>query len=396
MKAAGIAVLFLLVAACGSTQSAATPSPTITPTVTPTAAPSPNGPLLFAVLEAKGTASATTYNTVAIAGLDGVARAKTTFTPMPVPNLGCIGAILPPSAHVAAGKVFYADGKGLIRSLAIDGTITTVTTFPMTSSQQELSFAVSPDGSRVLGTILTTPVDAAPCSGSASTGSFAFDAYSAASGEASKLVYHESLTKPDSIMALTGWDALGPIGTSPTVWATQGGGPGSTLGTFVRIDPSTLRVTSQFGDPGSCRAWDSVQSGAFVCTRDSVPTSSDPYGPVNQPVSIRSASGAEAWHFTVTSVNGAHSPFLAPDEQHVVICCDFSTSSAWLIDRQGHQVFLRAGFFDSGWLDATTLFGYSDQSPTSPTGTLAYVALDAPGNYVSMGFSGSIVGTVRA
>src|SRR5438128_10819296 len=85
--------------------------------------------LLFAVLEAKGTANSWTYNTVAIAGLDGYARAKTTFTPMPVPSLGCMGAVIPPSAHVAAGKVFFADAKGVVRSLSIDGTIRTVATF---------------------------------------------------------------------------------------------------------------------------------------------------------------------------------------------------------------------------------------------------------------------------
>jgi hypothetical protein len=420
MRAVAVTILLLLVAACGSAQArratspvaqvSSSPSAATTPTAVASAARSPRpgptvGPqptpktsptLLFAVLEANGTANTWTYNTVAIAGLDGYARAKTTFTPVPTPNLGCIGGVLPQSAHVAAGKVFYSDAKGVVRSLGIDGTITVAATFPITSTQQMLSFAVSPDGLRILGTILTIPNNAAmACGGSPSTGAFTFDAYAAASGQAVQLLYHQTFGQAPNVIALTGWDALGPIGTYPTVWASQGGGPGSTLGTFVRIDPTTLKVVAPFSNPSSCRVWDSVQSGAFVCMPAGKPTSSDPYAPIAQPVSIRNAAGQEEWHFTVTSVNGAWAPHLAADEQHAVICCDFDTSSVWLVDRQGHQVFLRSGFYDSGWLDATTVVGSTGQTASSPDGTLAYVALNAPGTYVSLGFSGSVVGTVR-
>jgi hypothetical protein len=351
--------------------------------------------LLFAVLEAKGTANAWTYNTVAIAGLDGYARAQTTFVPMPVPKMGCIGAIIPESAHVAAGKVYFADGKGVVRSLSSTGQITLVATFPLTSAQQMLSFAVSPDGSRLLGTVFTLPAKVnSACSGVPDTG-FAMDVYSAPAGGASTLLYHQSLqSAPSNVMALTGWDALGPVGTSPTVWASQGGGPGSQLGVAVRIDAGTGKVLRQVGDPGSCLVWNSVQSGASVCTLAPVSTSTNPYGPVSQPVSIRTAAGLEEWHFTVTSVNGAFSPYLAPDEQHVVICCNFETSSNWLVDRQGHQTLLKTGFYASGWLDAATVVGFSAQTGASP-GMLSYIALNSPGTFVSMGFTGSVVGTVR-
>src|SRR5436853_7656530 len=114
---------------------------------------------------------------------------------MPVPALGGIGAVIHPSAHVAAGKVFFADAKGVVRSLSIDGTIRTVATFQMTSPQQMLSFAVSPDGTRVLGTVFTIPTNAFSCDGSASTGTFAFDAYSASNRGATHFVYHQSLAE---------------------------------------------------------------------------------------------------------------------------------------------------------------------------------------------------------
>ena len=233
MKKVGIAITVLILTACGSVATNPSTSPVAGVTGTPGASsPSAASPsasaggtkaLLFAVLEAKGTANAWTYNTVAIAGLDGYAKAKTTFTPMPVPNVGCMGAILPLSAHVAAGKVYFADGKGVIRSLATDGTVTKVATLPMTSTQQMLSFAVSPDGSQIDATVLTIPTNAIGCSGS-SSGTFTFDAYSVTSPTSNTLVYRQSWSSvPASLMSLTGWDAFGPIGTYPTVWASQGG-----------------------------------------------------------------------------------------------------------------------------------------------------------------------------
>src|SRR6478752_4453210 len=177
-----VMVLLLMIVGCGQSQGQAGASPaaqTTTPNATAIAAPaspspissalpqpSPSKSLLFAVLEAKGTANAWTYNTVAIAGLNGYARAKTTFVPMPVPKMGCIGAIIPESAHVAAGRVYFADGKGVVRSLSVTGQVTVVATFALTSSQQMLSFAVSPDGSRLLGTVFTLPAKVnSACSG---------------------------------------------------------------------------------------------------------------------------------------------------------------------------------------------------------------------------------------
>lgn len=367
----------------------------------PSAITSPSaGPLVFAVLEAKTPGSPYTWNTVVIAGVDGHEWAKTTFAPMPVPATGCMGAILQPSAHVAAGKVFYADAKGVIRSLAIDGAVTTVTTFPMTTSQQMLSFAVSPDGTRLLGTVLTVPANAWSCDGSSSSASYAFDTFTAITGEPSRLVDHQTWNKPQNVLALTGWDAVGPIGTYPTVWASQGGGPGSTLGVLVRVDAATVKPLGQLADPSKCRVWDSVPSGAFVCMDGSVTTGGGAADQnVNQLVSVRNANGTELWHFTVTGQNAPFGPFLAPDGQHVLICCndlDLANSHELLVGRDGVQVNLATGFGASGWLDSQTMVGWVKGDPLSQGPfPLAYVAASAPGTVVSMGFSGLFVGTVR-
>ena len=386
MKAILAAAILLFAIACGQSQghqAASSPS-----------APASPQPLLFAVLQANGTPNAWTYNTVVIAGLDGRERATATFAPMPVPVLGCMGAVLPPSAHVAAGKVFFADSKGVVRSLSIDGTVAVAATFPMTSSQQIMSFAVSPDGTSLLGTIFTVPSNAGLACGEQSTSAnYTFDAYSAPAGGTSTLVYRQAWSAPHDVLALTGWDAVGPIGTYPTVWATQGGGPGSTLGVKVRVDASTLMPGAQFSDPSKCQAWDSNQSGTFVCTGDAVITGGGTANQkVNEQVSVRNADGTEIWHSTVMGQNGTFGPFLAPDGQHVMICCNdlnLSGTHELLIARDGSQVDLATGFGAYGWLDSTTMVGWVNSN-------LAYVDSNSPGLAVSIGFAGAFVGTVRA
>jgi hypothetical protein len=400
MKAIGVAAILLIVSACGQVaqrpstspvaRATASPIATTTPQPTPNTSPTP----LFAVLEAKGTANAWTYNTVAIVGLDGYARAKTTFTPMPVPKLGCMGAILPAQAQVAAGKVFFADGKGVVRSLGIDNKVSIAATFPMTTTQQMLSFAISPDGTQVVGTLLTIPNTAnLACSGSTS-GTWTYDAYAATGPTTNRLVYHLSwTTPPPSLMALTGWDAIGPIGTYPTVWASQGGGPSSTLGVYVRVDSTTLKPGVQLSDPNKCQVWNSVQDGSFVCMANAVMTGGGTANQrVSQPVSVRRASGTEVWHATVIGQNAPFGPYLAPDGQHFAICCndlDLANSHEVIVGRDGSQVSLAKRFGASGWLDSTTVVGWTGSG-------MSYVATSSPDRAVSMGFSGLFVGTVRA
>ena len=399
------AILLVLTAACGqmpgtATSASATPVVTASPTVRPTAAPSaksspqttprPSATLLFAVLEAKGTPNSWTYNTVAIAGLDGRARAKTTFAP--IANPSCL--VLPQSAHVAAGKVFFADGKGVVRSLAIDGRVAVAATFPLSSPNQMLSFAVSPDGTSLLGTVFTGPASAMSCAGSPA-GTFTFDAYAATNGGSRRLLYHQVSSTLPSVLALTGWDSVGPLGSYPAVWWSQGGGPGSTLGVAVRVDPTTGKPGAQLSDPTACQVWDSVGSGSFVCLKDGVmKNGGSPQQTVNVPVSVRRADGTELWQFTAVGQNTPFGPYLSSDAQHVLICCNdlnLADSHEQLVGRDGSKVDLARGFGVSGWLNPTTVVGWTSSSGNQ----MAYVALSAPNTAVSMGFTGLFVGTVQ-
>jgi hypothetical protein len=192
-------------------------------------------------------------------------------------------------------------------------------------------------------------------------------------------------------MELTGWDSLGPIGQYPSVWATQGGGPGLDLGAFVRIDPTTLKVRSTFSDSSTCLVWNSVASGDFVCTQNPVPDPSDESGFLyQQPVSVRRASGRQSWHFSVTGPNGAYGPLLAPDSQHALICCDTNDAGdvhEWLVGHDGSQVTLAGGFYAEGWLDSRTLIADSAAG-------LAFFQVADPTRSTSIAVAGAFLGTV--
>src|SRR5258706_12414457 len=175
-----------------------------------------------------------------------------------------MAAILTPAAYAAAGKVFFADGIGEVRSLSISGQVANVTTFPFSGRQQMLSFAVSPDGGRLLGAVFTLPAKPGlACSGTPAVGGYTLDVYSARPGGSSTLLVHQSFTNPD-VMALVGWDEVGPLATYPTTWASQGGLPTAFAGTPVRIDSATGNVLKQVA-PVSCYGQDIVLSGDYVC-----------------------------------------------------------------------------------------------------------------------------------
>jgi hypothetical protein len=348
------------------------------PSPIPTGRPSPT--LLFAALEAKGTTNPQAWNTVAIAGLDGYARAKATFTPMPLPYVGCAGAVLPTMAYAVAGKVYFSDNTGRIRSLSITDQVALVTTFPIASTQQMLSFAVSPDGSRLLAAIFTLPPKPAsgdPCGGAPAfgPGSFTLDVYSAAAGGSSQLLYHEvlatSAAELASVMAFIGWDQVGPVGTYPTEWATQGGGPIHYFGLPVRIDTTTGKVTGPVSS--TCQVWDIAANGDYVCEGGGA-------------MSVRGPDGSELWHVVEPANESYFLDLVSPDIRHVVAA---TSSGTKVFATDGSAVTLAGPFQHEGWLDATTLIG------GNPGTNFSYVSLAAPGTQVDIGFKGLFVGTVR-
>jgi hypothetical protein len=367
-----------------SPSASPTPNAGASPSPAPVALPTPStsASLLFAVLEAKGAASKVVqWDTVAIAGLDGYARAKTTFTPMRVPTVGCTGgAVTPPSAHVAAGKVYFADGAGVVRSLSVNGQTTTVATFPLTSGQQMLSFVISPDATRLLGAVFTMPPNPQfGCNGSHGVGDFTLDVYSAPAGGTNILLRHEVLQHNDpavtiwpvNVMALVGWDQVGPVATYPSEVVSQGHPPLNYTGTPVRVDLNDGTVLKQVSDPASCYVQDIVLSGNFACS----------LGAANE-LSVRRPDRSEIWRGK-SQLQNFFVAFLSPDEGRTVL----AGSGTEVLGLDGSRVLV--AIWPVGWLDSATLIGTND------AGNLSFVALNGPGTNVDMGFKGQFVGTVR-
>ena len=120
---------------------------------------------------------------------------------------------------------------------------------------------------------------------------------------------------------------------------------------------------------------------------------------VVQPVSVRSANGTELWHSTVAGQNVPFGPLLAPDGQHLMICCNdlnLADSHEMLVGRSGSQVNMIKGFLPTGWLDGTTMIGELNTNPLEQGPfALGYVQSASPTKFTSMAFTGKFVGTVR-
>ncbi len=152
----GVLVGLLLLSSCGPTTSAQhAANPTGQASASPARSAAP-GELLFAVSQG-GACQTSCPSTVAIVGVDGRTRAKTTFMPPMLPSVGCEGGFVTSPVQVAAGGVYYLDAAGAVRRLRSSGDIQVVARFPILTSQQVTWFAVSPDGTRFMASLVAFP-----------------------------------------------------------------------------------------------------------------------------------------------------------------------------------------------------------------------------------------------
>src|SRR5260221_6749034 len=250
-QATAVAV-FVAMCACGSSSTAQhpSPSPSQSPTPSPVASASPTGPCaanvptglprLMAVLERKSppgdpslSRPLASHDTLALAGLNAVARAHATFQPRSRPYIGNAETLLSPhEAYVLHGLSYYIDGIGSVWTMGADGRQATVARFPIGLSQQEVSFAVSPDGCHLAATVLTIPPKGAPTSGEpfpTLNGTWKLEVMVAdVGGTAQTIRSWTSVQYPGQSgglqnLVLVGWDATGPIVVTDSPLGTQNG-----------------------------------------------------------------------------------------------------------------------------------------------------------------------------
>ncbi|MDQ6773040.1 MAG: hypothetical protein M3024_08635 [Candidatus Dormibacteraeota bacterium] len=369
-RAARLAVVALAAAACSLQSSAATPSPS---------SPLPRGALL-AVLE-PGSFSQVAYahESVALIGASGRAVARQTFAARSVPRVALAAPVMAPEAQVAAGRVWFVDGGGSVRSLDAAGKVVEVTRFPLDSPQKMLSFAVSGDGGRLMAAEFTwSPPATGP---GAADQPLAYDVYSAAPAAAAVLVAHHEWSQGPTpqlaqpVLQLVGWAKAAPLAVVDTALpGTQETLPEPFSGPLVEVAAT--------GSPG-------VEIGGSDCNAVSVLPDETVlcYDPASGSASVRSKAGRRLFELTGTPLANVEGTALAPDGRHAAL-------GSVVLGQDGHRLQLPPAFQPEGWVDAATVVGvqFTDQGESN----LELIRLSQPGNVVDAGVKGTYVGTLTA
>jgi hypothetical protein len=338
--------------------------------------------------------------TVAIVGQDGRVRATAAFDESPHPSIGCEGTFVVAPVQVAAGSVYFLDATGLVRRLRPSGEVQDIARFPILTSQQLTWFAVSPDGTQLMASIVAYPPLASPqpspqgCPQHA-PGDVVQQLYMAVAGGATTALAASSPQPvgkygPQHLVAVVGWDHTGPVATTDTYMAYIGFIDGTVwLGPAAHLDGK--------GQPGppiggsDCNAaFGELPDGTLICFDPQQPT-------------VRDTAGSVLW--SLPSIDPANSQSygtmsLSPDGKHIALSLldnmQFVADSSVIVSRDGVRTKLSSGFEPQGWLDGQTLIGQhgsmqamcSGCTPQFVPSSLAVVHAQSPTKIEDLGFQG--------
>lgn len=393
MRLSLLALATMALTACGNQAGRTVTSPPSagSPSAAASSASSQASPL-FAILETRRTGGqeseyAGSHDTIAIAGIDGYARAKATFTPRSVPQVAMAGAVLEPEAYIAAGGVYFIDGKGVVRRLDQSGAVRVVTTFPVSSPQQAASFAVSPDGKQLMAALLTYPT-VVPNSSSngpafSVSGAWRLDLEAAGDGTAARLLHHWE-TAPDNNpgsatgfhnLVMAGWDDRGPLVITDSYPAAQQilfDGQFWAGGKLARLAADGTIGSPQ--GPTNCSPYRVDETRNVVC----VPQGAGVPGRVD----VARVDGSIQWTAPAFTEAGQPGGFaLAPDRARLAM-------DGQVAARDGSRTSLPKDFLTRGWLDDRTIIGL--------IGTKVGVLDASSGKLDNWGFTGQFVGVLHA
>ncbi len=307
--------------------------------------------------------------TVAIVGLNGFARAKVKFQPRTVPGIPDSYAPQQGVAQVVGSGVYYIDGAGTVRVLRVGSQPEVVARFPLQPAQEDVWFAVSPDGSRILAGILTFPALGPTPSGSpypSLVGQWKFDLETAPAGGKTKTLVHLEVPQGDVPTPTfpVGWTVAGPVAMVPAYVTSQNAWPG---GPLYQIDDAGKKTTQLGGS--DCDSASITSSGLIPCISGT------------GVVSVRDTTGKVLW---ATEVEGfdALSLYISPDGQAISDGTNVET-------RAGGLVPMPSGFQIEGWLDSNTVVGRPGGD-----GDLSWISLGDPTKVHDLGFKGDFVATL--
>ncbi|MBO0684711.1 MAG: hypothetical protein J2P45_16275 [Candidatus Dormibacteraeota bacterium] len=332
------------------------------------------------------------HDTAVLAGSDWAGRARATYAPRSTNVfVGPAAPVLAPlEAYVAGGRLFYVDGAGTVWSLASAGQSVAVARFPTGASQQEVSFAVSPDGRQVWGTRLTVPAEGPPPSGSpfnSLNGPWKLELLRGSTGGPPALLQQwQSNDFPNAAngfqnLVLVGWDARGPV---------------ALIGNAIGVQNMWLDAQRVFSGhlshlDSSGRPIDTITSSDCVPAAITAAAVTCVTAGAAAPLKFEAVdtTGRTIWDWTPTvqGPNGITGDFaLSPDQR-------FMAMAGAIVGRDGSANALPANFHPEGWLDDTTLFGWlSVANGGGREGDAALVTLDKPGQATDLGFAADLVG----
>lgn len=405
MKHAAAFLALLVLAGCGSTVPTHSAAPSGQASAS-AARSAPTGELLFAV--SQGTCGLGCTGTVAIVDVGGRTRAKATFKPPTPPMVGCEGSFLIASAQVAAGSVYYLDDTGTVRRLRPSGDTQVVARFPILTSQQITWFAVSPDGNKFMASLVAFPPLVSPTISPSQgcpehvPGDVRQRLVVATVGGGTTTILDQSLGStqkgpPPHLLAVVGWDNLGPVANTDAHMAYIGYIEGTVwLGQAAAHLDASGRAGPQLGGSGCIPYFGDLPDGKLVCYDPKHPT-------------VRDASGRVLWrlkpldpsdNFTYGNIS------LSPDASHVAFsldsnCC-YTFDSSVIRSRDGVRIGLGSTFQPQGWLENTTVVGVkglvkstcSGCPPDFVPGNMALVRLATPTTVTDLGFQGRFLGVV--
>ena len=310
------------------------------------------------VLEAKGANThglpagpLSIHDTVVIAGLNASAVAKAGFQPRIPPYIGNAAPLLGPhEAYVVNGAVYFIDGFGTVWSMGADGKPVTVARFPIGVTQQEVSFAVSPDGCQFAAAVLTIPPKGPPTSSApfpTVSGTWKLDTMESASGgNASVLHTWTGTTYPGGQgsfhnVTVVGWDSTGPLVVLDAPLGTQASAfidnPDFFGGSLAHLDAQGMPSA-----PIAINTCTPMQVSVRADITCAAPSSDGQ----SVAISVLSSSGGVA--VPPLTVPGVPDVAVGPNGMIAV-------TGQW---RNGAgSGTLPANFQPEGWIDSTTIFG---------------------------------------
>jgi hypothetical protein len=345
--------------------------------------------------------------TVAIVGLDGRIHAQASFKPPSPPAIGCEGAFVTAPAQVAAGSVFYLNSSNAVHRLRSSGENKVVATLPVLTSQQITWLAVSPDGTKVIASVVAWPPLVSPPSQGCPEhmpGDVREELDLATVGGSTTTIWAKTLSggykgAPAALLAVAGWDDIGPVATTDTHMAYIGYVEGTVwLGSATHLDLKGQVVGSAIGGSDCDPAFGDLHDGRLVCYDRKHPT-------------VRDANGQILWSLKPLDPNDTYTYgqiALSPDASRVAFnldssCCYVFDSSV-IRSRDGIRIGLGTTFQPQGWLDTATVVGQkgslkptcSGCPPSFVADDMALIRVTNATNVIDLGFKGRFIGLLQS